>query len=39
MTAHQAQALQAYEQHMRALGKGTGRYAGKFRSLARRGHA
>ncbi len=35
MTAHQAQALQAYEQHMRALGKGTGRYAPKFRSLAR----
>ena len=27
MTAHQAQALQAYEQHMRAVGKGTGRYA------------
>jgi very-short-patch-repair endonuclease len=35
MTAHQAQALQAYEQHMRALGKGTGKYAAKFRSLAR----
>ncbi len=35
MTAHQAQALQAYEQHMRSLGKGTGRYAPKFRSLAR----
>ena len=35
MTAHQAQALQAYEQHMRAVGKGTGRYAGRFRSRAR----
>jgi very-short-patch-repair endonuclease len=35
MTAHQAQALQAYEQHMRSLGKGTGRYAAKFRGLAR----
>jgi very-short-patch-repair endonuclease len=35
MTAHQAQALQAYEQHMRALGKGTGKYASKFRGLAR----
>ncbi|HEX6873233.1 MAG TPA: AAA domain-containing protein, partial [Micromonosporaceae bacterium] len=35
MTAHQAQALQAYEQHMRSVGKGTGRYADKFRSLAR----
>jgi very-short-patch-repair endonuclease len=35
MTAHQAQALQAYEQHMRSLGKGTGRYASKFRGLAR----
>jgi very-short-patch-repair endonuclease len=35
MTAHQAQALQAYEQHMRSLGKGTGRYADKYRSLAR----
>jgi len=35
MTAHQAQALQAYEQHMRAVGKGTGRYAGRFRTLAR----
>jgi very-short-patch-repair endonuclease len=35
MTAHQAQALQAYEQHMRAVGKGTGRYASRFRSLAR----
>jgi very-short-patch-repair endonuclease len=35
MTAHQAQALQAYEQHMRSVGKGTGRYAGRFRSLAR----
>ena len=35
MTAHQAQALQAYEQHMRSLGKGTGKYAAKFRGLAR----
>jgi very-short-patch-repair endonuclease len=35
MTAHQAQALQAYEQHMRQLGKGTGKYASKFRGLAR----
>jgi very-short-patch-repair endonuclease/KaiC/GvpD/RAD55 family RecA-like ATPase len=35
MTAHQAQALQAYEQHMRAVGKGTGRYAGRYRSRAR----
>jgi very-short-patch-repair endonuclease len=35
MTAHQAQALQAYEQHMRSVGKGTGRYAGRFRALAR----
>jgi very-short-patch-repair endonuclease len=35
MTAHQAQALQAYEQHMRSLGKGTGKYASKFRGLAR----
>ncbi len=35
MTASQAQALQAYEQHMRAVGKGTGRYAGRFRGLAR----
>jgi very-short-patch-repair endonuclease len=35
MTAHQAQALQSYEQHMRQVGKGTGRYAGKFRTLAR----
>jgi len=35
MTAHQAQALQAYEQHMRAVGKGTGRYAGRFRTRAR----
>jgi very-short-patch-repair endonuclease len=35
MTAHQAQALQAYEQHMRSLGKGTGKYAAKFRTLAR----
>jgi very-short-patch-repair endonuclease len=35
MTAHQAQALQAYEQHMRAVGKGTGRYAARFRTLAR----
>ncbi len=35
MTAHQAQALQAYEQHMRQVGKGTGRYAGRFRTRAR----
>ena len=35
MTAHQAQALQAYEQHMRSLGKGTGKYAAKYRGLAR----
>lgn len=35
MTAHQAQALQAYEQHMRTVGKGKGKYAAKFRSLAR----
>ncbi|HLT11917.1 MAG TPA: AAA domain-containing protein [Micromonosporaceae bacterium] len=35
MTAHQAQALQAYEQHMRSVGKGTGRYASKYRKLAR----
>jgi very-short-patch-repair endonuclease len=35
MTAHQAQALQAYEQHMRAVGKGTGRYAARYRSRAR----
>ncbi len=35
MTAHQAQALQSYEQHMRSLGKGTGKYAAKFRGLAR----
>jgi very-short-patch-repair endonuclease len=35
MTAHQAQALQAYEQHMRSLGKGTGKYADKYRGLAR----
>lgn len=35
MTAHQAQALQAYEQHMRQVGKGTGRYAGRFRARAR----
>ena len=35
MTASQAQALQAYEQHMRAVGKGTGRYASRFRGLAR----
>jgi very-short-patch-repair endonuclease len=35
MTAQQAQALQAYEQHMRAVGKGTGRYASRFRGLAR----
>ncbi len=35
MTAPQAQALQAYEQHMRSVGKGTGRYASRFRSLAR----
>jgi very-short-patch-repair endonuclease len=35
MTAPQAQALQAYEQHMRAVGKGTGRYASRFRGLAR----
>ncbi len=35
MTAHQAQALQAYEQHMRAVGKGTGRYAARFRGRAR----
>jgi very-short-patch-repair endonuclease len=35
MTAHQAQALHAYEQHMRQVGKGTGRYAAKFRALAR----
>jgi hypothetical protein len=35
MTAPQAQALQAYEQHMRAVGKGTGRYANRFRGLAR----
>ncbi len=35
MTATQAQALQAYEQHMRAVGKGTGRYASRFRTLAR----
>jgi very-short-patch-repair endonuclease len=35
MTAHQAQALQAYEQHMRAMGKGTGRYANRYRTRAR----
>jgi len=35
MTAHQSQALQAYEQHMRTVGKGTGRYAARFRTLAR----
>ena len=35
MTAHQAQALQAYEQYIRAVGKGTGRYASRFRSRAR----
>ncbi|MGE5827157.1 MAG: AAA domain-containing protein [Micromonosporaceae bacterium] len=35
MTAHQAQALAAYEQHMRAVGKGTGRYATRFRARAR----
>jgi hypothetical protein len=35
MTAHHAQALQAYEQHMRAVGKGTGRYAARYRGLAR----
>jgi very-short-patch-repair endonuclease len=35
MTAHQAQALHAYEQHMRSVGKGTGRYANRFRSRAR----
>jgi very-short-patch-repair endonuclease len=35
MTAHQAQALQAYEQHMRVVGKGTGRYADRFRHRAR----
>jgi hypothetical protein len=35
MTAHQAQALHSYEQHMRQVGKGTGKYAGKFRTLAR----
>lgn len=35
MTAHQAQALAAYEQHMRAVGKGTGRYASRFRTRAR----
>jgi very-short-patch-repair endonuclease len=35
MTAHRAQALRSYEQHMRAFGKGTGRYAPRFRARAR----
>ncbi|MGE5290737.1 MAG: AAA domain-containing protein [Micromonosporaceae bacterium] len=35
MTAHRAQALRSYEQHMRSFGKGTGRYAPRFRARAR----
>jgi very-short-patch-repair endonuclease len=35
MTAQQAQALRAYQDHMSKLGKGTGRYAERYRSRAR----
>ncbi|MFD0883426.1 histone-like nucleoid-structuring protein Lsr2 [Streptosporangium algeriense] len=35
MTSHQATALRAYQDHVGKLGKGTGRYAGRFQTLAR----
>ena len=35
MTAEQTLALRSYEQHMTALGKGTGKYAERYRKLAR----
>lgn len=34
MTAHQAQALRQYQDHMSKLGKGTGRYAPRYRARA-----
>nr|WP_272955947.1 AAA domain-containing protein [Actinopolymorpha rutila] len=35
MTSHHAQALRSYQQHMKDFGGGTGRYASRFRRLAR----
>ncbi|SNS08575.1 Lsr2 protein [Streptosporangium subroseum] len=35
MTSHQTTALRAYQDHIGKLGKGTGRYAGRYQSLAR----
>ncbi|MER7132361.1 AAA domain-containing protein, partial [Streptosporangium saharense] len=35
MTSRQTTALRAYQDHIGKLGKGTGRYAGKFQALAR----
>ncbi|MEV7010525.1 histone-like nucleoid-structuring protein Lsr2 [Streptosporangium sp. NPDC051022] len=35
MTSRQTTALRAYQDHIGKLGKGTGRYAGRFQSLAR----